>query len=276
MALLIGVLWACAAVSAQAVGEVYTPPPFGYYQPILDRMPFGALPANFNAAPVDPATLKNEAQVKAEQQILAKKINMSAVNITPDGQTAIGFTDLSAAPPVNYFLLVGAVAGGWTVVSADYDEETATIEKEGVSITLKLGKGLVDPAAPTVKPGLMAPASPVAAMAGKEVPGPAAAIPSQIKRLSGTPAPALQPPNPAPAAPPQPAVAADTRSYAERQRERAAKQTEAQVAAETKQREQFEKLAREAASNEIKRREEEAAQAAAPADEPQAQQGQAQ
>lgn len=276
MVLHIGLTVACAAVSGQAVSEVYTPPPFGHYQPILDRMPFGALPANFNAATVDPATLKNEAQVKAEQQILAKKINMSAVNVTPDGQTAIGFTDLSQTPPVNYYLLVGADAGGWTVVNADYDEETATIEKEGVSITLKLGKGLVDPTAPAAKPVAMPPSVPtttaVAAAVSKDAP--AAEIPGLSRQVPRSPSP-LQPPSPAAAIPPPTAVPAETRSYAERQRARAAQQTEAQIAAEAKQREQLEKLAREAASHEIKRREEETAQEA-PAEDAQGQPGQVQ
>ena len=136
---------ACPGLSLLAsapAGEPYSPPPFGHYQPILDRMPFGALPANFNAA--DPAAAQTEAQVKAEQQALAKQVNMSAVNVTPDGATAIGFTDLSVNPPVNYYVRVGDSAGGWTVLSADYDEEMASIEKEGVAITLKLGQGLVD------------------------------------------------------------------------------------------------------------------------------------
>jgi hypothetical protein len=37
---------------------------------------------------------------------------------------------------------------GYTILAADYDVETATIEKDGVVITLQLGKGLVVAAAP--------------------------------------------------------------------------------------------------------------------------------
>ena len=107
-------------------------------------MPFGALPANFGQVVQEPSQVQDAAQIQAEQQKLAKQINMSCVNVTPDGTTAIGFTDLDAKPPVNYYLLVGATAGGWSVVAADYDEEWAQISKDGVTITLKLGKGLID------------------------------------------------------------------------------------------------------------------------------------
>ena len=255
----------CVAVTGHAFGEAYSPPPFAHYQPILDRMPFGMPPANVPAA-VDPATLKSEAQEKAEQQALAKKINMSAVNVTPDGKTAIGFTDLSVNPPVNYFLLVGAEAGGWTVLSADYDEESATIEKEGVTITLKLGKGLVAPAAvPPGRPAVTAPpgapaAAGIAQMADPRVPR------VGVTRVPMPMNPAL--PNPTAGQP------GETRSYAERQLERASQQTAEQLAAKAEQQAQLEKLATEAAASAIKRREEETAQAAA--EDPQAPQGQVQ
>ncbi len=185
-------LAACCAglANASAPAAGYTPAPFSDYQPILDRMPFGALPAGFGQAPAAASTQPTDAQVQAEQQKLAKQVNMSCVNVTPDGATAIGFTDLSAKPPVNYYLLVGATAGGWTVVNADYDDEWAQIEKEGVTITLKLGKGLIDappvaPAAATAAlhaPVPTAPAAQPAPNADQEVPTPPR--PGLIKRPS--------------------------------------------------------------------------------------------
>ena len=135
-----------AALCASAIPAdpvAMTPRPFSGYQPIIDRMPFGAPPPAVAAA-VDPALAQNAAQVQADQQKLAQKINMSCVNVTPDGTTAIGFTDLSDKTPVNYYLLVGATGGGWTVVAADYDDEWAQIKKDDITITLKLGKGLID------------------------------------------------------------------------------------------------------------------------------------
>ena len=108
--LTLGAAGLCA--SAAATGTAL--PPYSDYQPILDRMPFGALPVGFGQAPaVVPS--QTEAQVQAEQQKLAKQINMSCINVTPEGTTAIGFTDLEAKPPVNFYLLVGTSAGGWTV-----------------------------------------------------------------------------------------------------------------------------------------------------------------
>lgn len=167
-----------------ATSDLYSPKPFEHYQPILDRMPFGALPLDFGKAAAEPS--KTDAQILEDQKKLAKQINMSCINVTPGGKTAIGFTDLNEKPPQNYYLLVGDSGGGWTVVNADYDEEWAQIEKEGVTITLKLGKGLIDapPAGATV-----------AAPAGK----PLAPIP---------PPPEAQPAPPAVAegAPPEPAV----------------------------------------------------------------------
>ena len=248
----------CLAGFVHATSDAYSPPPFGHYQPILDRMPFGALPPNFNATPADAAELKSEAQEKAEQQKLAKQVNMSAVNVTPDGSTAIGFTDLSQKPPVNYYLLVGSEADGWKVLSADYDAETATIEKEGVAITLQLGKGMVDPAAsvsaaaqpalarnrPTLPTLLPSPAEPRSLSFARK-PGAAG---STLRGLS-------YPKD-------RPADASGSRSYTERLRERDTQKTKAQLAEAAKQQEQLVKLAREAAQKEIRKSEEEAALAA--------------
>ncbi|MDD5708432.1 MAG: hypothetical protein PHR35_21130, partial [Kiritimatiellae bacterium] len=117
-------------------------PPFSRFQIILDRQPFGRAPdpAAAVAAPADGPT---EQQQLAEQQKLAKQINMSGITINPDGRLYIGFTDLGAKPPVNYYLAEGGSGGGWTVLEADCAEETATIEKDGIQLHLKLGKGLV-------------------------------------------------------------------------------------------------------------------------------------
>lgn len=131
-------------------------PPFSRYEVIIERQPFGRPPATPTAAvaaPVDTTAQQN----LADQQRLAKQINMSGVTINPNGATFIGFTDLSVKPPVNYYLSVGASGGGWLVVAADYQQETATIEKDGIRIDLKLGKGLVTGGAPAVAAAAGAP-----------------------------------------------------------------------------------------------------------------------
>ena len=138
-------LTACVSFASltQADDSPYRLPPFEHYQPILDRMPFGAMPAV--APPVSPeqaAAAVTEAEAAAEQQALAKQVTVSAVNITPKGHTTVGFTDRSVNPPSNYYLRVGESADGWTVKDADFDDEIATLEKDGVAITLKLGEGL--------------------------------------------------------------------------------------------------------------------------------------
>ena len=254
-ALYASLLCVCAVATALAASERgVTTQPFGHYQPILDRMPFGAeAPV---AAAVDPAQAQTAAQLQADQQKLAKQVNMSAVNVTPDGETAIGFTDLSVNPPVNHFLLVGASADGWKVVSADYDAETATIEKDGVSITLQLGKGLIDPTAQPAKGA--SPAAPGMTPFGLRRGSPS------FRSLGGQPATTLPPavtlPNrPPPVKPPELAPSDAGGSYMERLRERKQQETKELQAASKKQQEQLMKLAHEAAANEIKKREAEAA-----------------
>jgi len=177
-----------------------------------------------------PAAAATEAEVKAEQQALAKQISMSAVNVTPKGQTAIGFTDRSVNPPANYYLRVGESANGWTVKHADFDDELATLEKDGVAITLKLGEGLVDAPAAGTTP------APPPALAAAGVPRPATAA------AHGTPTAA--------------------QSFVDRLRERAVQKSQAEREAEARMREQFERLARETAAREIQRRQEEEALAA--------------
>jgi hypothetical protein len=252
LAALCGVcLW--LSMSASATQERgYSPPPFSYYQPILERMPFGERPADTGPA-VDPNAAREEARLKGEQEKLARQINMSAVNVTPQGQTAIGFTDLSAKPPASYYLTVGSEAGGWRVLSADYESETAEIEKDGITIALKLGKGLVQSEAAKPKAGatppplqttVKTPVIPVSPLTKNLVTAKtnteraaqsAAAIRDQLRGASG-----VEP-------------GGDVRSYMERLRERKIQESSAVRAEQEAQRQQLEKLAREVASKEIKK-----------------------
>ena len=115
--------------------------PFARYQSIIDRKPFGEL-AKISSAE-SRAVEAAEAEQQKQEQDLAKKIDMVAVNITPRGQIAVGFIDKTEKPPRNYYVRLGETAGGYTVVDADFENEIATIEKDGVTISLKLGQGLV-------------------------------------------------------------------------------------------------------------------------------------
>ena len=268
----LGLLFAACATAPGALRATtadYAPAPFSKYQTILDRMPFGALPANFNQAPAE-APSQTEAQIQAEQQKLAQQINMSCINITPNGATAIGFSDLAAKPPVNFYLLVGANAGGWTVINADYDGEWAQIEKEGVTITLKLGKGLIDaPPVPPAEPP--APAAVAKAPPAADQPAEASADPalktSLVRRqsLGGRPAvntAALQRTR-SETDQIRADIAAlkesggDIGSYMDRLRERKALEKADKDAVEKAAREKLQDLARKITEDELKKRERE-------------------
>lgn len=262
---------ACTAF-CRAAEETFSTPSFDTYQPIIDRMPFGALPANFGQEPVNTAPDQSAMLAQAEQQKLAAQVNVSAVNITPDGQTAVGFTDLAAKPPANYFLRVGASADGWTVVSADFDAETVSLLKDGVTLPLRLGKGNLDLSSPPVKPpaaGSVPPASPAAALGHTDrgQGGVFRRFPSLMGGAPATPAGLIRAPGRVaadPAASPATETGGEERSYAARLHERLTQKTAEQQAAEQRRKAELEKLV-DAAAQKALRREVEDAQAAAAA-----------
>ncbi len=218
---------------------------FAPYQVILDREIFGRPPP----APVAPPAAASAPDRAVE--LLAKKITMCAVNRTPSGNTAIGFIDNDAKPPRNIYLNVGESSDGYRIVAADYDEETATIEKDGVTVTLKLGKGLVT--------------APVAAAPPPGSPLPVVGMPARVRGAVGgrVPVPGLtklQQPGVRSVSPT--AQSGDTkttnepsyreqlqhRTVQEQERERLAREAEEKVA-----RERFEELAREITAEEVRK-----------------------
>lgn len=259
---------ACCPWPLTAAATAYTPAPFSDYQPILDRMPFGALPPGFGQAAAEPVLLQTDAQLQAEQQKLAKQVNMSAVTITPNGATAIGFTDLSAKPPVSFYLLVGDSAGGWTVLNADYDEEWAQIEKEGVTITLQLGKGLID--APPIRAPAEVANAPAATPALDEHPA-AEAVPALRPGLIRRPSQANMPPIPGLVTTAQRTELPQTReeiakikeqggdvkSYIERLRERKIREKAEKTAVEQFASEKLQEMARRITQDELAKKERE-------------------
>ena len=124
--------------------------PFVRYQTIIDRKPFGPEPVNFDpeATPGTSGGAGGGAeggemtpeQRTAEEQQLASSVRVSILNVTPSGAVKVGFTDLSAKPPDNYYLAVGASQNGWTVKAADPSTESVTLAKEGIEVTVKLGE----------------------------------------------------------------------------------------------------------------------------------------
>ena len=135
----------CADLSAD--------PAFARYRSIIDRMPFGEPPPNFDptlapgsaaAAAAAPAAAEGgmtEEQRTEEEQKLASSVRVSVLNVTPAGRTMVGFTDSSTKPPEHYYLPVGGERDGWSVKAADPVAEKVTLAKGEVEVTLKLGEG---------------------------------------------------------------------------------------------------------------------------------------
>lgn len=120
---------------------------FAPYQTILDRMPFGPVPPNFNpetppgsAAAVAAAAGAEEVSRTEEEQQIVSSVRISVLNVTPSGVVAVGFTDSSVQPPVNHYLKVGEKRDVWEVKGADPAEQSVVLVKNGVEVTLKVGE----------------------------------------------------------------------------------------------------------------------------------------
>ncbi|MCQ2390165.1 MAG: hypothetical protein MJ240_01975 [Kiritimatiellae bacterium] len=131
-------------------------PGFERYKTILDRMPFGEPPPNYDptqppgsasaaaAAAAAAAGEMTEAERTEEQQRVASSVRVSVLNVNPSGQTMVGFTDSSVQPPEHHYIPVGVRRDGWLVKSVDasqVDDEKITLEKDGIEVTVKLGEG---------------------------------------------------------------------------------------------------------------------------------------
>jgi len=119
--------------------------PYARYQSIVDRQMFGALPPGFDPtkspSEVSKADAREaEAQLTKEQEQIKSAIHFSMINITPSGDTAVGFTDNGDAKnPVHYYLKVGEQRNGWLVKEADPVKATMTIAKGDVEVSLSIG-----------------------------------------------------------------------------------------------------------------------------------------
>lgn len=120
-------------------------PPFERYRSIVDRHMFGPPPPGFDPtklpSEVRKVSSKEEAELTKEQEAIKKAIRFSVLNVNAAGEPMVGFTD-SADPknPIHYYLKVGESQRDWTVLEADPQEATMTIQnKDGMELTLKLG-----------------------------------------------------------------------------------------------------------------------------------------
>ena len=118
--------------------------PIGRYQSIIDRQMFGPLPPGFDPTKspneVQKSSGKEEKQLTQEQEKLQSSIHFSVINVTPEGATAVGFTDNSdPKAPVHYYLKVGEKRNGWEVKEADANKASMTIAKGDIEVSLTLG-----------------------------------------------------------------------------------------------------------------------------------------
>ena len=135
------VLVAIAFAVSLAVAEKQ---PISRYQSIIDRQMFGPLPPGFDPTKspneVQKMSSKEEKQLTQEQEKLQSAIHFSVINVTPEGATAVGFTDNSdPKTPKHYYLKVGEERDGWTVKDANAEEATMTIVKGEIEVSLTLG-----------------------------------------------------------------------------------------------------------------------------------------
>lgn len=107
------------------------------FQPIIDAKPFGDMTGKVELS----ATAAEEQKQKEE---IAQKFRMCGITDLPDGSRKIAFIDETSGEVASYVLGVGEKQNGFTLVSADYDREYATLTKDGLTFTLGLGKGLID------------------------------------------------------------------------------------------------------------------------------------
>lgn len=133
-----------ATPKADAAADSFAP-----YQTILDRMPFGPLPPNFNPdAPPGTVTAgagaagEEEVQLTEDEQQIVSSVRVSILNVTPSGAVAVGFTDSAAQPPMNYYMKIGEKRDVWEVKEANPAEQTVVLVKNGVEATLKVGEGV--------------------------------------------------------------------------------------------------------------------------------------
>ena len=144
-----------AFVGLMAVMAAAEKQPYDRYQSIVDRQMFGPLPPGF-----DPTKMPSEAQKSApsarelsqEQEKLQSAIHFSVINVTPDGSTAVGFTDnTDPKAPIHYYLKVGEKRNGWEVKTADAAAATMTVAKGDIEVSLSLGGNSAKDAAATAK-----------------------------------------------------------------------------------------------------------------------------
>ena len=113
---------------AQSAAAAPTPFPFERYQVILDRKPFGALPApEVVTAPTPQA------------ESFAKSLRLSTIIELDDGSIKVGFVDTRSNR--SYLMAAGESLDGIEVISANWKDEEAVLRQGEDMALIKLGTG---------------------------------------------------------------------------------------------------------------------------------------
>ena len=134
--------------------------PIDRYQSIIDRQMFGQPPPNFDPTKPPSQVQKgagDETMLTDEQKAIKSAIHFSAINVTPAGDVAVGFTDNSDSKmPVHYYLKVGETRNGWKVLEADPVKATMKVAKGDIEVALDLGVNSAKGGGSTARAGVNA------------------------------------------------------------------------------------------------------------------------
>ena len=133
----------CEVAAICCLAAVAERQPIDRYQSIIDRQMFGQPPPNFDPTKPPSQVQKGASDEKVltrEQEAIKSAIHFSAINVTPAGDIAVGFTDNSDSKlPVHYYLKVGEERNGWKVLEADPVKATMKVAKGDIEVALDLG-----------------------------------------------------------------------------------------------------------------------------------------
>ena len=134
--------------------------PIDRYQSIIDRQMFGQPPPNFDPTKPPSQVQKgsgDEKELTREQEAIKSAIHFSAINVTPAGDVAVGFTDNSDSKmPIHYYLKVGEERNGWKVLEADPVKATMKVAKGDIEVALDLGANSAKGGGSTARAGVNA------------------------------------------------------------------------------------------------------------------------
>ncbi len=129
----------CACFAAHSAAAAPAPFPFERYQVILDRKPFGALPAP--EVPVVPTP---------QAESFAKSLRLSTIIEMDDGSIKVGFVDTRTGR--SYMMAAGESQDGIEVMTANWKDEEAVLRQGEDMALIKLGTGETRALAPGQAP----------------------------------------------------------------------------------------------------------------------------